>query len=67
MINPLDRLPLALEAAKDFVITFLMKKIGWLILLIAAAGAILWFADTRDFMIVCDEYSIDSGISCPLK
>jgi hypothetical protein len=65
--NPIDRLPLALKATRDYLIGFLAKNSLKLILLIATAVAILMFADSRDFIISCDEYSIDSGIACPVK
>lgn len=66
-MNPIEQLPIVLKEIWDAVLNRL-KKFFWVIILILISGiALLKFMDTRDFIISCDEYSIESGITCPLK
>lgn len=67
MINPIERLPLAIKAIRDFIVDFVVKHFALLIIFLIAGIALLWFASTRDFIIYCQPYDTNSGISCPLK
>jgi hypothetical protein len=67
MINPVDRLPLAFKAIRDFLIDFVVQRFALLVLLVVTAITFLWFASTRDFIISCQPFSTDPWVSCPLK
>jgi len=67
MINPIDRIPEVLKDIWDFIAAKIVIYFWVIILLVVSSIALLRFMDSRDFIISCDEYSTDSGITCPLK
>lgn len=67
MINPIDRLPEALRDLFIGILNVLKERLLLIILLIIFFVSLLIFANSRDFMMVCEPYEIDPGITCPLK
>lgn len=50
MIDPIDRLPLALKAIYDFVVWFIKRYGLWLLISIGLALVLLHFMDISDFI-----------------